>query len=191
MDISEPGQNREIAALRINVHVHHLFWSDIFIMDDYKYMKKALDEAYKAYNMDEIPVGATIVFNNQIIAKAHNLKDSSGIVTRHAELIAIEIANKKIGDWRLDNAVMYITLEPCPMCAGAIIQSRIKKVYFGVSDEKTGAVGSKLNLFKDFKFNHNVGFEKSILEQECQNLLQNFFKELRVKKLEERSDKNE
>ncbi len=180
MDISEPGQNREIAALRINVHVHHLFWSDIFIMDDYKYMKKALDEAYKAYNMDEIPVGATIVFNNQIIAKAHNLKDSSGIVTRHAELIAIEIANKKIGDWRLDNAVMYITLEPCPMCAGAIQQTRIKKVIYGASSNNINNTKIIKKIFNNNESNHKVDFEKcNFLNNECQKILNDFFKKIR------------
>ena len=156
-----------------------------------KYMNKALEQAKKAYNKLEVPVGAVIVKDGKIISSAYNQKETKYDTTKHAEILAIQKASKKLKSWRLIDCEMYVTLEPCPMCAGAIIQSRIKKVYFGVSDEKTGAVGSKLNLFKDFKFNHNVDFEKSILEQECQNLLQDFFKELRTKKLEERSDKNE
>ena len=156
-----------------------------------KYMKKALEQAKKAYNKLEVPVGAVIVKDGKIISSAYNQKETKYDTTKHAEILAIQKASKKLKSWRLIDCEMYVTLEPCPMCAGAIIQSRIKRVYFGVSDEKTGAVGSKLNLFKDFKFNHNVDFEKSILEQECQKLLQDFFKELRVKKIAERSDKNE
>lgn len=147
------------------------------------YMKKALAQAQKAYNKLEVPVGAVIVKDGKIIASAYNQKETKFDTTKHAEIIAIQKASKKLESWRLLDCEMYVTLEPCPMCAGAIIQSRIKKVYYGVSDEKTGAVGSKLNLFRDFKFNHKVEFESSILEKECQRLLQDFFKELRVQKL--------
>lgn len=152
-----------------------------------KYMQKALIQAKKAYNKLEVPVGAVIVKDGKIIASAYNQKETKFDTTKHAEILAIQKASKKLKSWRLNDCEMYVTLEPCPMCAGAIIQSRIKKVYYGVSDEKTGAVGSKLNLFKDFKFNHKVEFENFILKDKCQNLLQNFFKELRTKKLSEKS----
>ena len=145
-------------------------------------MKKALLQAKKAYNKMEVPVGAVIVKDGKVIASAYNQKETKCDTTRHAEITVIQKASKKLNSWRLNDCEMYVTLEPCPMCAGAIIQSRIKKVYFGTPDEKTGAVGSKLNLFKDFKFNHNVEFENAILEKECKEMLQNFFKELRALK---------
>ena len=147
-----------------------------------KYMKKAIEQAEKAYDKLEVPVGAVIVKDGKIIAKAFNQKETKYDTTKHAEILAIQKASKKLKSWRLLDCEMYVTLEPCPMCAGAIIQSRIKKVYYGVADEKTGAVGSKLNLFKDYKFNHKVEFENSILEKECKKILQNFFKELRSNK---------
>ena len=147
-----------------------------------KYMKEALKEAQKAYDKLEVPVGAVIVKDGKIIARAYNQKETKFDTTKHAEILAIQKASKKLKSWRLIDCEMYVTLEPCPMCAGAIIQSRIKKVYYGVSDEKTGAVGSKLNLFKDYKFNHNVEVENGILTDKCKELLQNFFIELRKEK---------
>ena len=146
------------------------------------FMKKALQQAKKAYDKLEVPVGAIIVKDGKLIASAYNQKETKIDTTKHAEILAIQKASKKLKSWRLIDCEMYVTLEPCPMCAGAIIQSRIKKVYYGALDEKTGAVGSKLNLFKDFKFNHKVEFENSILEKECRKLLQDFFKELRNNK---------
>ena len=147
-----------------------------------KYMKEALKEAQKAYEKLEVPVGAVIVKDGKIIARAYNQKETKFDTTKHAEILAIQKASKKLKSWRLIDCEMYVTLEPCPMCAGAIIQSRIKKVYYGVADEKTGAVGSKLNLFKDYKFNHNVEVENGILTDKCKELLQNFFIELRKEK---------
>lgn len=144
-----------------------------------KYMKEALKEAQKAYEKLEIPVGAVIVKNNKIIARAHNLKETKKDTTNHAEILAIQKASKKLGAWRLKDCEMYVTLEPCSMCAGAIINSRIKKIYIGALDEKTGAAGSVLNLFEDYKFNHKVEVEKGILKEECENILKSFFKELR------------
>ena len=144
-----------------------------------KFMKEALKEAKKAYVKLEVPVGAVIVKDGKIIARAHNLKETKFDTTNHAEIIAIQKASKKLKSWRLLDCEMYVTLEPCSMCAGAIINSRIKKVYIGANDEKTGAVGSVLNLFEDYKFNHNVEFEKGILKKECENILKVFFKELR------------
>ena len=123
--------------------------------DKEKFMKEALKEAKKAYEKLEVPVGAVIVKNGKIIARAHNLKETKKDTTKHAEILAIEKASKKLNAWRLLDCEMYITLEPCSMCAGAIINSRIKKIYIGALDEKTGAAGSVLNLF-DYKFNHKV-----------------------------------
>ena len=148
-----------------------------------KFMKQALKEAKKAYEKLEVPVGAIIVKNGKIIARAHNQKETKFDTTKHAEILAIQKASKKLESWRLIDCDMYVTLEPCSMCAGAIINSRIKNVYIGASDEKTGAVGSVFNLFTDYKFNHNVNFEKGILEEECKKLLQEFFKELRIEKI--------
>lgn len=148
-----------------------------------KYMKKAIEQAKKAYDKLEVPVGAVIVKDGKIIASAYNQKETKFDTTKHAEIIAIQRASKKLKSWRLIDCEMYVTLEPCPMCAGAIIQSRIKKVYYGTADEKSGAVGSKLNLFRDFKFNHKVEFENSILEKECKEILQNFFRDLRANKI--------
>ena len=146
------------------------------------YMKQALKEAEKAYKKLEVPVGAIIVKEGEIIAKAHNQKETKTDTTKHAEILAIQKASKKLKSWRLLDCEMYVTLEPCSMCAGAIINSRIKKVYIGAMDEKTGAVGSVLNLFKDYTFNHKVESETGILEKECQETLKKFFKELRALK---------
>ena len=150
-----------------------------------KYMKEALKQAKKAYEKDEIPVGAIIVKNHKIIARAYNEKEYKLDTTKHAEILAIQKASKKLKTWRLTDCDMYVTLEPCPMCAGAIIQSRIKNLYYGASDEKTGAVGSVLNLMENFKFNHIVNVEKGILKNDCENLLKDFFRELRKSKKEQ------
>lgn len=144
-----------------------------------KYMKEALKEAQKAYKKLEVPVGAIIVKDGKIVARAHNLKETKNNTTKHAEILAIEKASKKLGNWRLIDCEMYVTLEPCPMCAGAIVNSRIKKVNIGAMDEKTGACGSKLNLLQDFNFDTKVDMESGILENECRKLLQKFFVALR------------
>ncbi len=148
-----------------------------------KYMKQALKQAKKAYEKEEIPVGAVIVKNNKIIARAYNKKEETNNPINHAEIIAIQKASKKLGSWRLTDCEMYVTLEPCSMCAGALIQSRIKKVYIGTMDEKTGSCGSKLNLLENYTFNHKVEIETGIMQKECENLLKQFFKELRNKKI--------
>lgn len=151
-------------------------------MKDKEYfMNEALKEARKAYNKEEIPVGAIIVKNGEIIARGHNQKEYKKDSTKHAEIIAINKACKKLEAWRLTNCEMYITLEPCAMCAGAIINSRIKKIYIGTMDPKTGACGSVLNLLKDFTFNHNVEIETEIVQQDCEKILKEFFKTLREK----------
>ena len=147
-----------------------------------KFMKEALKEAKKAYDKLEVPVGAVIVKDGKIIARAHNQKETKFDTTKHAEILAIQKASKKLNSWRLIDCEMYVTLEPCSMCAGALINSRIKKVYIGAKDEKTGAVGSVLNLLEDYKFNHVVEVEKGILQEDCENLLKDFFKMLRKSK---------
>ena len=146
------------------------------------YMQQAIKEAEKAYKKLEVPVGAVIVKDGKIIARAHNQKETKTDTTKHAEILAIQKASKKLKAWRLIDCEMYITLEPCSMCAGAIINSRIKKIYIGAMDEKTGAAGSVLNLFQDYTFNHKVEVEKGIKQNESENILKQFFKELRRSK---------
>lgn len=145
-------------------------------------MTAALAEAKKAYDRDEIPVGAVIVRNGKIIARGYNIKEEKKDTTKHAEIIAIQKASKKIDAWRLNECEMYVTLEPCAMCAGALIQSRIKKLYIGTMDPKTGACGSVLNLLTDYKFNHKVDVEYLIMQEECEKILKDFFRKLRQKK---------
>lgn len=144
-----------------------------------KFMKEALKEAKKAYNKLEVPVGCVIVKEGKIIARTHNLKETKLDTTKHAEMLAIQKASQKLKAWRLLDCEMYVTLEPCSMCAGAIINSRIKKLYIGTMDEKTGAGGSVLNLFEDYTFNHKVEVETGIMKEECEKILKDFFKELR------------
>ena len=143
-----------------------------------KFMKEALKEAKKASDKLEVPVGAVIVKDDKIIARAHNLKETKFDTTKHAEILA----SKKLNSWRLLDCEMYVTLEPCSMCTGALINSRIKKVYIGANDEKTGAVGSVFNLLEDYTFNHKVEIEKGILKDECESILKEFFKKLRESK---------
>ena len=144
-----------------------------------KFMMEALKEAKKAYDKLEVPVGAVIVKEGKIIARAHNLKETKTDTTKHAEILAIQKASRKLKSWRLLDCDMYVTLEPCSMCAGAMINSRIRKIYIGTQDAKTGAVGSVFNLFNDYTFNHKVEYEKGILKDDCEKLLKEFFKELR------------
>lgn len=147
-----------------------------------KFMKEALKEAQKSYKKEEIPVGAIIVKDGKIIARGHNLKETKTDPTKHAEIIAIQKACKRLQTWRLSGCTMYVTLEPCSMCAGSLIQARIDKVVIGTMDEKTGACGSVLNLLADYKFNHIVQIETGIMQEECKKILQQFFKELRARK---------
>lgn len=144
-----------------------------------KYMREALKEARKAYTKLEVPVGAIIVRNNKIIARAYNKRERDKIATSHAEILAIKKACRKLKNWRLTDCEMYITLEPCAMCAGAIINARINKIYIGTKDLKTGACGSKLNLLQDYHFDTSVDIEDGILQEECQKILKDFFKEIR------------
>ena len=151
-------------------------------MNKEDYMKIALKEAEKAYNELEVPVGAIIVKEGKIIARAYNEKEKKHDTTKHAEILAIQKASKKLKSWRLNDCDMYVTLEPCSMCAGALIQSRIRKVYIGTMDEKTGSCGSVLNLLEDYKFNHKVEVEYNVCKEECERILKDFFKNLRKSK---------
>lgn len=153
------------------------------------YMKEALKEAKKAKEKLEVPIGVIIVKEDKIIARAHNLRETKKNAIAHAEILAIQKACKKLDAWRLNDCDMYITLEPCAMCAGAIVNSRIRKVYIGALEPKSGASGSKINLFKDYEYNHKVDYETGILEEECRKLLQSFFKEMRVRDKEEKQKK--
>ena len=143
------------------------------------FMKIAIKEAKKAYRKAEVPIEAIIVKDGIVIAKAHNLRESSKQACAHAEILAIEKACKKLDAWRLEGCDMYVTLEPCVMCAGAIINARIRKLYIGAMDEKGGAVGSKINILKDIKLNHCVEVIDGICKEECSQVLKDFFKELR------------
>ncbi|WP_106495650.1 tRNA adenosine(34) deaminase TadA [Lentibacillus sp. Marseille-P4043] len=151
-------------------------------MNDEKYMRDAIDQAVNAGKAGEVPIGAVIVYNGKVIATGFNVRETSQQTLSHAELIAIEEANKKIGSWRLEDCTLYVTLEPCPMCAGAIIQSRIARVVFGASDPKAGCVGTLMNLLDDDRFNHQAEVTSGVLEKECGQILTDFFRKLRERK---------
>lgn len=148
---------------------------------DIYFMKEALKEAKKAFNKNEIPVGCVIVLDDQIIARGHNLRQTKKSVLGHAEIMAIQKANKKLDSWILENCTMYVTLEPCSMCAGAILQSRIKRLVFGAYEPKHGACGSIINILDNNEFNHQVEITSNVLENESSTLLKNFFQILRQK----------
>ena len=152
--------------------------------DDERYMAEAIRQARKAAAIDEVPIGCVIVHDNKIIARGYNRRNCDASTLAHAEIMAIRKASKKLGDWRLEECTMYVTLEPCPMCAGAIVQARIPKVVIGAMNPKAGCAGSILDMFQVKQFNHQVESEKGVLEEECRNLMKNFFKELRKKKKE-------
>lgn len=146
------------------------------IIQQEKFMKKALAEAEKAKAIDEVPIGAVIVQNGKIIARAYNKRNKGKIATHHAEILAIEKACKKIGDWRLENCEIYVTLEPCPMCAGAIANARIKKLVFGAYDTAGTNKNLLSDILQDTRLNHKVEIEGGVLEEECRNILTTFFK---------------
>lgn len=147
-----------------------------------KYMREALKQAKKAEKIDEVPIGCVIVYEDKIIARGYNRRNTDKNTLSHAELIAIRKASKRLGDWRLEGCEMYVTLEPCQMCSGAIVQSRIDKVYIGCMNNKAGCAGSVLNLLQIDRFNHQVEIEKGILEDECSEIISSFFKNLRKSK---------
>nr|WP_307332149.1 tRNA adenosine(34) deaminase TadA [Evansella vedderi] len=154
--------------------------------EDEKYMQEALFEAEKAGIIGEIPIGAVIVKDGEIIARGHNLREREQLSTAHAELLAIQDACKEVGSWRLEDCTLYVTLEPCPMCAGAIVQSRLKRVVYGARDPKAGCSGTLMNLLDEPRFNHQVPATSGILEEESAILLKDFFKQLRKRKKEQK-----
>ena len=151
-----------------------------------KYMKAALREARKAEKLEEVPIGCVIVQNDKIIARGYYRRNTDKNTLSHAELTAIKKASKKTGDWRLEDCVMYVTLEPCQMCAGAIVQSRMKKVVIGTMNPKAGCAGSVMNLLQVAAFNHQVEIERGVLEEECSDMLSEFFRRLREKKKQQK-----
>ena len=154
---------------------------DIFEKDR-TFMREALYEAEKAAALGEVPIGAVVVYQDEIIARAHNLRETTQNATTHAELLAIQQACAKIGSWRLEDMTLYVTLEPCPMCAGAILQSRLPRVVYGARDMKAGCVDSLYRLLNDARFNHECDVTEGILSEECGGILTNFFRLLREQK---------
>ena len=146
-----------------------------------KYMREALQEAKKAMKIGEVPIGCVIVYQDKIIGRGYNKRNKKKTTLAHAELIAIDKASKAIGDWRLEDCIMYVTLEPCQMCSGAIVQARMKKVVIGTMNPKAGCAGSILNILQMDEFNHQVEIETGVLEAECTEILQTFFRELRIR----------
>lgn len=147
-----------------------------------RYMKEAIRQARKAWALGDVPIGCVIVYEDKIIARGYNRRMADKNTLSHAEILAIRKACRKVGDWRLEDCVMYITLEPCPMCAGAIVQARIPKVVIGSMNPKAGCAGSVLDLLHQPGFNHQVEVETGVLQEECASLLKDFFKSLRQKK---------
>lgn len=144
-----------------------------------KYMKEAIRQAKRAYALGEVPIGCVIVFEDKIIARGYNRRNTDKNTLSHAEITAIRRASRKMGDWRLEGCTMYVTLEPCQMCAGALVQSRIDRVVIGCMNPKAGCAGSVLNLLQMAEFNHQVEVERGICEEECSQILKQFFRELR------------
>lgn len=151
-----------------------------------KFMKEAIRQAKKAYALDEVPIGCVIVQDGKIIARGYNRRNTDKNTLAHAEISAIRKASKKTGDWRLEDCTMYVTLEPCQMCAGAIVQSRMQKVVIATMNPKAGCAGSILNLLQMAQFNHQVEIERGLLEEECSEMLSEFFRMLRAKKKEQK-----
>lgn len=153
---------------------------------DEKYMKEAIRQAKKAYQREETPIGCVIVYEGRIIARGYNKRNWKKNTLAHAEIIAINKASRIIGDWRLENCTMYVTLEPCPMCAGAIVQARILRVVVGSMNPKAGCAGSVINLLQTPRFNHQAELITGVLADECSRLMTGFFKELRQKRKKEK-----
>lgn len=155
---------------------------------DEMFMREALKEAHQAYINDEVPIGCVIVKNQQVIARAHNLRESNQKSTSHAEILAIERANEAIGSWRLENCILYVTLEPCPMCAGAILLSRIERVVYGALDPKGGCMESCMKMYEIPGWNHYPKVSGGILENECSLLLKEFFSKKRKQKRQQQQE---
>ena len=157
------------------------------LTEDEKYMKQAVAQAKKAYALGEVPIGCVIVYEGKIIGRGYNRRNTDKNTLCHAEITAIKKASKAIGDWRLEGCTMYVTLEPCQMCAGACVQARIDRVVIGCMSPKSGCAGSVINLLQMDDFNHKVEIEKGVLADECSTLLTKFFEELRVRNKLEKS----
>ncbi|MFI3238561.1 MAG: tRNA adenosine(34) deaminase TadA [Lachnospiraceae bacterium] len=153
------------------------------------YMKKALLQARKAYTLEEVPIGCVIVYQDKIIGRGYNRRNTDKSTLAHAEIQAIKKASKVIGDWRLEDCTLYVTLEPCQMCAGAIVQARIPNVVIGSMNSKAGCAGSVYNILQEPRFNHQANVTYNILQEECTQLVTTFFKELRLKRKEKAVDK--
>ena len=149
---------------------------------DERYMREAIRQAKKAEALDDVPIGCVIVYEDKIIARGYNRRNTDKNTTAHAEINAIRKASKKLGDWRLEGCTIYITLEPCQMCAGAIVQARITRAVIGCMNPKAGCAGSVLNILEDPRFNHQVEVCRGVLEEECSGMLSSFFKRLRGNK---------
>jgi len=156
---------------------------------DRKFMQEAIEEAKKAQALGEVPIGAVIVYKDEIIGRAHNLRETSQNAVTHAELMAIQQACEAIGSWRLEETTLYVTLEPCPMCAGAILQSRVPRVVYGARDLKAGCVDSLYRLLNDARFNHECDVTEGISADECGELLTNFFRAIRERKKAEKLER--
>lgn len=150
--------------------------------EDEKFMKEAIKQAKKAEKIDEVPIGCVIVYEGRIIARGYNKRNTMKTTLAHAEILAIKKAGKVINDWRLEDCTIYITLEPCQMCAGAIVQARMKRVVIGSRNAKAGCAGSVLNLLQEPRFNHQVELTDGVLEEECSSMLSNYFKCMRERK---------
>ena len=157
---------------------------------DEKFMREAIRQAKKAYALDEVPIGCVIVYEGKIIARGYNRRNTDKNTLSHAELIAIKKASRKLGDWRLEGCTMYITLEPCQMCAGAMVQARVTEAVIGSMNPKAGCAGSVLNILEMEGFNHQVNVRRGVMEEECSGLMKQFFKELRERKKEEKEKKS-
>ena len=150
------------------------------VMTDYNFfMAAAYEQALLAFEKKEAPIGCVIVHENEIIGRGYNMRNANKNVLGHAELVAINEASERTGDWRLEGAVLFVTVEPCPMCAGAIIQARVNEVVYGAENKKAGCGGSVVNLFEDNAFNHRVKVTRGVMERECSELMSLFFSELR------------
>lgn len=162
---------------------------DTMIAEREKYMKEAIRQAQKAYALGEVPIGCVIVYEGKIIGRGYNRRNTDKNTLAHAEITAINKASKKIGDWRLEGCTLYVTLEPCQMCAGAIVQARIDEVVMGSMNPKAGCGGSILNILEMPEFNHQVRVIRGVLEEECSQMLTRFFKELRVRNKMEKEER--
>ena len=163
---------------------------DMYTQDDVKYMKEAIKQAKKAWKLTEVPIGCVIVYNDKIIGRGYNRRNTDKTTLGHAEITAIKRASKIMGDWRLEDCTLYVTLEPCQMCAGAIVQARIPRVVIGSMNPKAGCAGSILNLLDMQQFNHRCEVVRGVMQQECSDMLTTFFKDLReIKKREKQQNK--